>query len=392
MVSFGAHTKIPEAVKLKGGLFVSSSVHLCSWVSLAIRISKYILGSISISELHQKSSSSILAIHERGSTLKRSRRVFRSNAENTKGDEAQNTNLQLGNISGIRGKSTVSEVRKTPPRGTIFMENTQASPNDQLPLSMLTNQSLRTTGSVFNVNTPSSAKIRPPLSNFTNHSLRYSGSVFNLNTQVSPNSQTPLSNLTNHILRSSGSVFNLNTQVSPNTQTPLSNLTNHILRSSGEGINSNAQTNTNNRPSLSQLTNNRSRSSGLKKTAQTTINKDTTPLSNMTNKRKRLNGEAKGTVNNKRQVQTAAMSAHRRVDLIDTPAEGMPITRLFPDDTEQTDEMVEEMEISPVDSDAEMEDDDIVYDGYLYGSDSDVDDVTCDDFSVGPFEGMLHNS
>ena len=26
------------------------------------------------------------------------------------------------------------------------MENTQASPNDQLPLSMLTNQSLRTTG------------------------------------------------------------------------------------------------------------------------------------------------------------------------------------------------------------------------------------------------------
>ncbi|XP_017221478.2 uncharacterized protein LOC108198225 [Daucus carota subsp. sativus] len=81
------------------------------------------------------------------------------------------------------------------------------------------------------------------------------------------------------------------------------------------------------------------------------------------------------------------MSAQRRVNSLDTHAEGMPITRLFPDDTEQTDEMVEDMEISPVDSDAEMEDDDIVYDGYLYGSDSDVDDVTCDDFSVGPFEG-----
>ncbi|WOH11830.1 hypothetical protein DCAR_0831324 [Daucus carota subsp. sativus] len=86
------------------------------------------------------------------------------------------------------------------------------------------------------------------------------------------------------------------------------------------------------------------------------------------------------------------MSAQRRVNSLDTHAEGMPITRLFPDDTEQTDEMVEDMEISPVDSDAEMEDDDIVYDGYLYGSDSDVDDVTCDDFSVGPFEGMLHHS
>ncbi|XP_063938725.1 uncharacterized protein LOC108198649 [Daucus carota subsp. sativus] len=313
-----------------------------------------------------------------GSALKRSRRVFRSNAVNTKGDEgsvlcfntqaspidrqplssltnqslrsnAQNTNLQLGNINGIRGKSAFSEVWKTPPtgsvlnmsaqsspndrqpisnltlhnlrpNGTIFMENTKASPNDQLPLSMLTNQSLRTTaaytnsklgglngfrgkstvsdslvwktpprGSVFNINTQASPNSQTPLSNLTNQNL-ISGSVFNMNTPSSAKIRPPLSNLTNQSLRYSGSVFNVNTQVSPNSQTPLSNLTNQILRSSGEGINIKAQTNTNNRPSLSQLTNNRSRSSGLKKTAQTAINKDTAPLSNMTNKRKRLNG------------------------------------------------------------------------------------------------------
>ena len=55
-----------------------------------------------------------------------------------------------------------------------------------------------------------------------------------------------------------------------------------------------------------------------------------------------------------------------RVNRIDTSGEGMPITRLFPDENGQSHETDEDVEMDPADDDALPEEDDTVYDGGLF--------------------------
>lgn len=76
--------------------------------------------------------------------------------------------------------------------------------------------------------------------------------------------------------------------------------------------------------------------------------------------------ESRETCNDKRQVRMQSNTSKSRVNRIDTSGEGMPITRLFPDENGQSHETDEDVEMDPADDDALPEEDDTVYDGGLF--------------------------